>query len=220
MKALVIIDMQNDFITGSLANKRAQKIVPNIVKLIEGGGYDAAFVTKDTHSSNYMDTPEGKKLPVKHCMYGTAGWCVEGKILTALEENFVGRANWCSDKRGTDGFVRFSIKPADESVPFVVYIEKRTFGTMAWRNMEGWLRDADIDVVGVCTDICVVSNVLILKAIYPDASISVLSDLCAGTTDEAHEAALKTMASCQVDIKESGLPQEGDGWPAKPGVMW
>lgn len=220
MKALVIVDMQNDFITGSLANKRAQKIVPNIVKLIKEGEYDAAFVTKDTHSSNYLDTPEGKKLPVKHCIYGTVGWCVESNIFTALEKNFVCKANWHLDESGMDGFMEFSLKRADKSTPFVVYIDKSTFGTLAWRNMEGWLSDADIDVVGVCTDICVISNVLILKALYPNANISVLSDLCAGTTDDAHKSALATMASCQVDIRESGLPQGGDNWPDKPEAIW
>ena len=173
-KILVIVDMQNDFVTGSLGSKDAQAIVPNIVDLIENGGYDGICVTLDTHKDDYLKTPEGKKLPVPHCIEYTEGWLIQPDIRKALEK-----------------------------AEYVRYIQKPTFGsTTLCSDIIGWRKSEDIvDFVGVCTDICVVSNVLMAKAFTPYTQIRVIADACAGTSPEAHQAALKVMQSCQIDIK-------------------
>ena len=124
---------------------------------------DRIIFTRDTHEENYLDTAEGKKLPVIHCIKGTDGW----QIIPELE------AEGCE------------------------YIDKPTFG---WLNWGGFGEHDEIELVGVCTDICVVSNALILKAMYPEAVISVDAGCCAGVTPEKHEAALETMKSCQIDV--------------------
>lgn len=168
-KALIVIDMQNDFVTGSLANKAAEKIVEPIVKKIKE--YDGTVIlTRDTHTSNYLKTAEGKSLPVEHCIQGSSGWEIVDKI--------AGEAAKKKDNR---------------------IINKPTFGlpySFAW-NLEEY---SSVEIVGTCTDICVVSNALILKALYPDLQIKVLSDMCAGLTKEKHEAALEVMRSCQIEV--------------------
>ena len=164
-KVLIVIDMQNDFVTGTLGNQEAQAIVPNVqakVKEYADRG-DWIILTRDTHEENYLDTPEGKKLPVKHCINGTEGW----QIVPELE------------------------------VENCEYIDKPTFG---WLNQEGFGSNDEIELVGVCTDICVVSNALILKAKYPEAIISVDVSCCDGVTPEKQAAALETMKSCQIDV--------------------
>lgn len=164
-KVLIVIDMQNDFVTGTLGNKEAQAIVLNVqakVKEYADRG-DRIIFTRDTHGENYLDTPEGKKLPVKHCINGTEGW----QIVPGLE------------------------------VENCEYIDKPTFG---WLNWEGFGSNDEIELVGVCTDICVVSNALILKAKYPEAIISVDVSCCDGVTPEKQAAALETMKSCQIDV--------------------
>lgn len=164
-KTLIVIDMQNDFIDGSLGTKEAQAIVPNVKKKIleyrDRG--DRILFTRDTHDADYLNTPEGKILPVEHCIRGTHGW----EIAEGLE---------------TDG--------AD-------YIDKPTFGWTHWK--ERTLTDT-IELVGLCTDICVVSNALILKATFPEAEIIVDADCCAGVTPEKHRAALEVMKSCQIEV--------------------
>lgn len=163
-KTLIVVDMQNDFIDGSLGTKEAQAIVGNVKKKI--GEYqargDEIIFTRDTHQEDYLETPEGKKLPVKHCIYGTKGW----KIAEGLE------------------------------VPEGIYIDKPTFGWVRWneRSFE------EIELVGLCTDICVVSNALILKAMFPEAEITVDASCCAGVTPDTHRAALETMKMCQIQV--------------------
>lgn len=176
---LVVIDCQNDFITGSLRNDEAIKKVPNIVKKIRNFTGDCIFVTYDTHQDNYLETPEGKKLPVVHCVKDTEGWDLEPNIKAALVDASLRNIN-------------------------VVYIEKPTFGTF---NLVDEIKkktlwsDTNIEFVGFCTDICVVSNVLITKAaFYNTANIVVDSNCCAGVTLESHEAALTTMRMCQIDV--------------------
>lgn len=166
MKTLIVVDMQNDFIDGALGTKEAQAIVKNVAAKIreyQAEGNEIIF-TRDTHGEDYLDTPEGKKLPVKHCIKGTKGW----KIADGLY---------------VDG--------AD-------CIDKPNFGWPHWneRSFE------EIELVGLCTDICVVSNALILKAQFPDVPVTVDAACCAGVTPESHEAALVTMKMCQIDIKE------------------
>ena len=178
-KVLAVIDVQNDFITGSLRNEEAIKKVPNIVKKIRNFKGDAIFYTMDTHQENYMETNEGKKLPVVHCVKGTEGWEIEPNVKAALR----------------DAELR-NIK--------VTCIEKPTFGSYdlveeikrvsLWANL-------DIEFVGFCTDICVVSNALMVKAAFYDrATIKVVENCCAGVTPESHQAALTTMKMCQIDV--------------------
>ena len=166
MKTLIVVDMQNDFITGSLGTDAAQAIVPNVKKKIEEYKVrgDEIFFTRDTHKENYLETNEGKNLPVKHCIYGTDGW----KIADGLE-------------------------PLDYSC---LYINKHTFG---WTNWSDYGFE-EIEIVGLCTDICVVSNTLILKAMFPEVKITVDASCCAGVTPESHKAALLTMKMCQINV--------------------
>lgn len=174
MKTLVIIDMQNDFITGPLGTLEAQDVEKFIVKLLHTEAYDKVYLTRDTHTKDYLATPEGKKLPIPHCIHGTEGWQLSELIINEL----------CKNK----------------NIPYTI-VNKTTFGYPAWEECDLHGRfDDEIDIVGVCTDICVVSNALILKAEFPSAEIKVIGALCAGTTPENHEKALDIMQACQIDI--------------------
>ena len=163
-KTLIVVDMQNDFIDGALGSKEAQAIVENVKKKIaqyvENG--DEVIFTRDTHQVNYLETNEGKYLPVEHCIEGTKGWAI------------------------ADGL----------EVENAVYINKKSFGFTDWKeyNLE------EVELIGLCTDICVVSNALIIKALYPEIKVSVDSTCCAGVTPESHNAALTTMKMCQVEV--------------------
>ena len=164
MKTLIVIDMQNDFIDGSLGTPEAVDIVENVkakIKEAEANG-DRIIFTRDTHQENYLETNEGKHLPVVHCIEGTPGWEIR------------------------DGLY---VEGAD-------IINKPSFGYTCWAEYEF----DEIELIGLCTDICVVSNALILKALYPEIRISVDAACCAGVTKESHEAALKTMAMCQIEV--------------------
>lgn len=178
-KILVVVDVQNDFIDGSLHNDEAINKIPNIVKKINEFNGDYIFVTRDTHDYDYMTTNEGKYLPVAHCIKNTDGWYINPEVLAALHK-----------------------KELQDDACIIQYIDKPTFGSYdlvtCIKNIDG---DLDIEFVGFCTDICVVSNVLLVKAaVYDRATIVVDSDCCAGVTVESHEAALTTMRMCQVNI--------------------
>lgn len=181
-KILVLVDVQNDFIDGSLRNEDAIKTVPNIVDYINKFDGDVIYATKDTHHDDYLDTPEGKKLPVIHCIENTEGWQINSEVYGAL------------------------VKAMDCNID-LCFIEKPTFGsynlvdTIA-EDINENDRNVEIEICGFCTDICVVSNALLIKAAFYDkANITVLKDLCAGVTPESHEAALTTMQMCQIDIR-------------------
>ena len=163
-KTLIVIDMQNDFIDGSLGTDEAVKIVPNVRKKIEEyrSNGDEIIFTRDTHGEDYLSTPEGKKLPVVHCVKNTHGWQI------------------------ADGL----------DVPDAIHIDKPSFGYIHWDKS----CVEKIELVGLCTDICVVSNALILRALFPNAEISVDSACCAGVTPETHNSALATMKMCQIDV--------------------
>ena len=168
MKTLIVIDMQNDFITGPLGTPEAQAIVPNVKKKIEDykARGDKIIFTRDTHYSDYLKTQEGKYLPVPHCVHGTPGWCIADELGSGVDH---------------------------------AVIDKRTFGFADWYY---WV-EADtesIEIVGVCTDICVVSNALILKTQLPKTKIIVDASCCAGVTPEKHKAALEVMKSCQIEV--------------------
>lgn len=175
MKTLIVVDMQNDFITGSLGTKEAQAIVPNVIKKIEKyySCRDNVIFTRDTHHPDYLDTQEGKILPVEHCIKNTLGWMVSEKIVNKLSDLGI--------------------------IPNI--INKESFGYNHWENMEYMLGNStEIELIGLCTDICVVSNAIILKAYFPEIPITVDSSCCAGVTPELHEAALKVMKSCQIKV--------------------
>lgn len=163
-KTLIVIDMQNDFIDGSLGTDEAVKIMPNVRKKIEEyrSNGDEIIFTRDTHGEDYLSTPEGKKLPVVHCVKNTHGWQI------------------------ADGL----------DVPDAIHIDKPSFGYTYWDKF----CFEKIELVGLCTDICVVSNALILRALFPNAEISVDSACCAGVTPETHNSALATMKMCQIDV--------------------
>ena len=168
-KILVVVDMQNDFIDGALGTAEALAIVENVKARIRE--YDPAdiFVTMDTHAPNYLETPAGRNLPVEHCIKGTNGWQIRSDIAALLPD-------------------------------WHIY-EKPTFGSVALANDIAEIAAAEeieIEVLGLCTDICVVSNALMLKAYMPEVQISVDPSCCAGVTPESHEAALKTMQMCQI----------------------
>ena len=171
-KALVVIDMQNDFITGTLANTEGQKIVPKITDFIRNFDGDI-IATRDTHTENYMNTQEGKKLPVPHCIKNTDGWNIVPEIQTAL----------------------------DEKENRVFYIDKPTFGSIALGDLVGRKLYDEVTLVGVCTDICVISNAMTIKACALETKVIVLKDLCAGVTPESHKTALDAMAACQITVK-------------------
>lgn len=166
-KVLVVVDMQNDFVSGCLGSKEACEILPNVKNKIseyQKKG-DTVIFTRDTHDENYLQSQEGKYLPVPHCIYKTAGW----EIVDGLE------------------------------VEDCEYIDKPNFGWIHWDTKNFDDKD-EIELIGVCTDICVVSNALILKAMFPETHIIVDASCCAGVTPESHSAALLTMKSCQIDV--------------------
>lgn len=171
-KILVVVDMQKDFVDGALGTKEAALIVDKVVDKIQK--FDGKiFVTYDTHDENYMATSEGRKLPVPHCIKGTDGWKLDAKVEEALKDKDVTR------------------------------IEKITFGSVDLpKEIKVYAGDEEFEAqfIGLCTDICVVSNALIVKANYPEMNISVDASCCAGVTPQAHNAALMTMKSCQIDV--------------------
>ena len=177
MKALIVVDMQNDFVTGSLGSEQAQAIVSNVKQKVaefEERG-DVVVFTRDTHGNDYLDTFEGKNLPVEHCIKGTEGW----KIIDDLKH--------LSKKANS-------------------IIDKPTFGSFDLINyLEPFIESGEvqeIELCGLCTDICVVSNALMLRAKFHETPITVDASCCAGVTAESHKSALQTMKSCQVQIIE------------------
>ena len=164
---LIVVDMQNDFIDGALGTKEAVAIVPYVKELIEGFDGKVIF-TRDTHFENYMDTQEGKNLPVPHCIKGTDGWQIRSEL---------------DDLRTTEP------------------IDKITFGS---RDLVDILKNegeiGNITFVGLCTDICVISNAMIVKAFYPEIPLTVDAKACAGVTPESHKRALEAMKMCQINV--------------------
>ena len=172
-KVLFVIDMQVDFVTGALANSEAQKIVGRIAEKIkayqDAGHY--VFFTRDTHGENYMDSQEGRLLPVEHCIEGSEGWqIVEGLRAFATKENILD-------------------KPSFGSLELPKWVYKKTDGDFD-----------EMEFCGVCTDICVISNAMIMKAAFPEITLTVDSSCCAGVTTESHQTALDAMAACQMNI--------------------
>ena len=171
-KVLLVIDMQNDFIDGALGTAEAAAIVDRVAEEIGKYPPENVFATRDTHPENYLDTQEGRNLPVVHCVKGTAGWQLNGKIANVLAGAQI--------------------------------VDKPTFGSVALAEKMAEMaqnEDLDITLVGLCTDICVVSNALLLKAFLPETPVRVIADCCAGVTPQSHAAALETMKMCQVQVE-------------------
>ena len=171
-KLLVVVDMQKDFVDGALGTKEAVSIVDKVVNKIEAFDGDI-IVTYDTHAENYMETQEGKNLPVPHCIKGTDGWKLDGKVQAAV------------DKREYKAIE----KPTFGSTELLEYI-KASYNP----------NDMEIELIGLCTDICVVSNALLLKANFLETKVTVDAACCAGVTPDSHNAALTTMKMCQVNV--------------------
>ena len=181
MKVLVVVDMQNDFIDGALGTAEAAAIVARVVQRIENSRGELILFTKDTHGADYLDTPEGKKLPVSHCIEGTKGWETAPRILDAWRKN--------------------ATKVVDETLPENTFT-KPVFGCT---DLVAYLkaRESDIDaieILGVCTDICVVSNAVMIKNTMPNVPITVNAACCAGVTPQSHNEALNVMKMCQIDV--------------------
>lgn len=169
MKYLIVVDMQNDFITGSLGSDLATAIVPNVVEKVKNFDGKVIF-TRDTHFEDYMDTQEGRKLPVPHCIKDTEGWQICDELQTYVE----------------------------------IVIDKVTFGSVELSHM---LKKCDepideIVLCGLCTDICVISNAMILKAAFPEVKVVVDAKCSAGVTVESHNTALDAMRAVQIEIEE------------------
>lgn len=171
-KFLVVVDMQNDFVDGALGSPDAVAIVPAVTEEI--AAFDGEIIaTYDTHFDNYMETAEGKKLPVPHCIKGTEGWKLNAQVQAEL------------DKKEYEAVEKLTFG----SVELPAIIEKKANG-----------EDFSVELIGLCTDICVVSNALLLKANFPEKNISVKASCCAGVSTETHNAAIATMRCCQIDI--------------------
>lgn len=194
MNLLVVVDMQNDFIDGSLGSEAAQAIVPNVVKKIADADDDTMIIfTQDTHFEDYDYSLEGKLLPVKHCIYNTDGWRINKTV----------RSAWLS-KEDAITILEPEFRENNTTI-------KTTFGSVQLMNFlcrSGGTFD-EIEFIGLDTDICVVSNALMARAALPDMPIVVDASCCAGSTPEKHKAALEVMKSCQIDIinesNESGV---------------
>jgi len=165
-KALIVVDMQNDFIDGALGTKEAVAIVPAVCEKIKS--FDGTVIfTRDTHEENYLETQEGKNLPVKHCIRGTEGWQITSAI------------------------------PVGDSL----VVDKPSFGSTELPNAVARLGELDeIELCGLCTDICVISNAMILKAAFPEVQMVVDHACCAGVTPESHNNALEAMKMCQIKV--------------------
>ncbi len=170
MKILIVVDMQNDFISGALGSEAAMQIVKPVADRING--FDGRIIfTRDTHTDDYMQTQEGRKLPVPHCIKGTHGWQIDSAI----------------------------------SVPEgSVIFDKITFGSVELAQYLVGLNEKEtidqIELVGLCTDICVISNAFLIKAALPECEITVDASLCRGVSDESHKNALNAMRSCQINV--------------------
>lgn len=169
---LVVIDMQKDFIDGALGTPEARAVLPRVVELVRNWHGDRIYATRDTHGEDYLQTAEGRALPVPHCIQNTPGWQLHPELAPLLQNAMV--------------------------------IDKPSFGSLELaERLAAEEGPISIELVGLCTDICVVSNALLLKARLPEVPISVDAACCAGVTPESHQAALATMRMCQVDIYNS-----------------
>lgn len=174
-KVLLVVDMQNDFVTGALANRAAENILERIADRIAACRREGAavFFTRDTHGEDYLNTQEGRMLPVPHCIEGTDGWQIVSRLRPYAAEEDI--------------------------------FDKRTFGSLLlpqWIQRRLGAPPEEIELCGVCTDICVIANALILKSAFPEVPVRVFGSRCAGVTPDSHACALEAMRACQVIVEE------------------
>ena len=186
-RILVVVDMQNDFITGSLGSLEAQAIVPKVRDKILNGGYDLVIATQDTHDVDYLQTLEGRYLPVEHCIEGTEGYEIHPDIESVLPRNALVLPKL------SFGDYKLVLKIQD-------FILNDSLCEETLEDMLSYFSTAEIELVGLCTDICVVSNALFLRSAFKDTKVRVDASCCAGTTKENHEAALQVMRMCQIEV--------------------
>ena len=185
-KVLVVVDMQNDFVTGALANKEAEKIISNVKAKVEEykANNDVVIFTRDTHYDDYMSTEEGKNLPVPHCIECSDGWEIVDELKDIAEN--------------------YKLK----NLTYINIIDKPTFGSIDLANeldyIDSYAAITNIELVGLCTDICVISNAIIAKAAIPNAHVIVDARCCAGVTPESHDTALAAMKAIQVEVIGQG----------------
>lgn len=166
MKYLIVVDMQNDFITGALGSAAAEAILPRALDYVRDFAGEVIF-TRDTHTADYLSTQEGKKLPVPHCIKDSAGW----EICDAL-------------------------RPYAKTV-----LDKPTFGSVELPHLLAARGEVEeVFFLGLCTDICVISNAMLVKAAFPEARVAILSDACAGVSEESHNTALSAMRAVQIEV--------------------
>ena len=192
MKVLIVVDMQKDFVDGSLGTKEAQAIVPLVAETIEQMAAPDTVVifTKDTHLENYMNTLEGKNLPVPHCIKGTAGHSIVDEVFNA----YINVIDTYADA--------YEVYPMTEINP--IKVEKPTFGSVELQNILFDINERlgieEVTLMGLCTGICVMSNAILTKATLPEVPVNVVADCCACVTPESHKTALEAMKLCQINI--------------------
>ena len=179
-KLLIVIDMQKDFIDGALGSEEAVAIVENVLEKIRSYPAENRIATMDTHGTDYMETQEGRNLPVPHCIRGTDGWQLHPEIAELLK-----------------GATIYE-KPSFGSIELAKDLKTRSEA-----------EELELELVGLCTDICVVSNALLLKAAMPEVTITLDASCCAGVTPALHQAALETMRSCQIQITNDSAEEKG-----------
>ena len=167
---LIAVDLQNDFISMALGTPEAVRIVPEAVRMIRDPSFDTVIATMDTHGEDYMGTSEGRHLPVIHCVKGTAGWDFPEEVRNALRERDA------------------------------LLIEKPTFGSAMLAELMRKEKPETVTLIGLCTDICVISNALLVKSVLYETPVRVAPAACAGVTPQLHEQALAVMKSCQIDM--------------------
>ena len=192
MKVLIVVDMQKDFVDGALGTPEAQAIVPLVAETIEqmADPNTVVIFTKDTHDENYLNTLEGKNLPVRHCIVNTNGYGIIDPVFMAytnvMEKYMIG----------------YEACPVADQNPIIV--KKPTFGSIELQNilydMNDRLGIEEITLMGLCTGICVLSNAILAKATLPEVPVNVIADCCACVTPESHKTALEAMKLCQINI--------------------
>lgn len=190
----MVVDMQNDFVAGVLGTPEAQAIVPKVVERIKTNDYDRLIFTYDTHDGNYLQTREGRHLPVPHCQ------TLEGEaLIDEFDEIFDEKLiPWFKGKEGYNILIKENFALEDNIWREFVHILNRSLDMYVSLDYKG--EDLEFELIGVCTDICVVSNAFALRQAFPEAEITIDASCCAGTTPELHRAALMTMKSCQMNI--------------------
>lgn len=178
-KILIVVDEQVDFTSCILGNKECEATVQASVDVINKNKYDEVYLTRDTHQKNYLETQEGRNLPVEHCIEGTDGWQIRPEIIKAVNHKYSSN-------------VHFIDKPSFGSIYLANRLKEEYFIEQ---------EDVEITLIGVCTGICVISNAMLLKAALPEAKITVIEKACACVTPQSHKNAIEAMKMCQINIK-------------------